>query len=78
MNAKRLYVQRVTGVMNIKRIMKLECVIDVMPFIVETVMKWINVMIVEKWCVPLVVRYSVASFVEVDYAKNVPQHVEGE
>ena len=46
MNVNPLFVPLVIGVMNIKRIMKFVCVIDVMPFIVEIVMKWINVMTV--------------------------------
>ena len=45
-NVKPTFVQDVIGVMNIKPIMRLEYVIDVMRFIVEIVMKWINVMIV--------------------------------
>jgi hypothetical protein len=57
MNVNRIFVKLVTGVMNFKPIMRLGCVIDVMPFIVEPVMKWISVMIVEKWCVRLVRPY---------------------
>lgn len=53
MNVKPIFVQDVTGVMNIKPIMKSECAIDVMPFTVEIAMKWINVMIVVKLFVPL-------------------------
>ena len=45
-NAKPTFVQDVTGAMNIKPTMRLECVIDVMRSTVEIVMKWINVMIV--------------------------------
>ena len=55
MNVNPLFVPIVTGVMNIKRIMKFECAIDAMPFIVDIVMKWINAMIVEKLFVPLAV-----------------------
>lgn len=51
MNAKPTFVQGVTGAMNIKQIMKLECAIGVMRSTVEIVMKWINVMIVVKLCV---------------------------
>jgi hypothetical protein len=41
-----IFVMVVIGVMNSKRIMRYEFVIDVMHFIVADVMKWTNVMIV--------------------------------
>lgn len=49
-----LFATRVTGVMNFKPIMKSGCVIDVIRFIVELVMKWISVRIVQKLCVGIV------------------------
>jgi hypothetical protein len=55
-NVNHTFVKLVTGVMNFKPIMKYESVIDAMPFIVAIVMKWINVMIVEKSSVPVVRR----------------------
>ena len=48
MNVNLTFVKLVTGAMNFKQIMKLEFVIDAMPFIVDIVMKWINVMIAVK------------------------------
>ena len=47
-NVNPTFVKLVTGVMSFKPIMRFESVIDVTLFIVEIVMKWINVMIVEK------------------------------
>lgn len=52
--------------------------IDVMPFIVKYVMKWINVKIVGRWFVKVVERFVVVNFVDVVYVKIVPRLVEGE
>jgi hypothetical protein len=57
--------------MNIKRIMKFEYVIDVMPSIARGVMKWINVRIVVKLSVLGVVRFVVVNFVDVVCVKIV-------
>ncbi len=57
MNVKPLFVLHVTGVMNIKQIMKLESATAVMHSIVETVMKWINVMTVGRSFVHPAARY---------------------
>jgi hypothetical protein len=73
----RLFALHVTGVMNIKQIMKLGFAIDVMPFIVRVVMRWINVKIVERLFVVAAVRYVVVSSVDVVYVKTVLQLVEG-
>jgi hypothetical protein len=77
MNAMLAFVKIVIGVMNFKPIMKYEYVIDVMPFIVVIVMKWINAMIVPKWCVPRAVHYCRVNFVEVDSVRSVLRHVDG-
>jgi hypothetical protein len=76
-NVNRIFVKRVTGVMNFKPIMRYESVIDAMPFIVAIVMKWINAMIVEKWFVRVVVHCCLASFVGEACVKNVPRPVDG-
>jgi hypothetical protein len=54
MNVNHIFVKPVIGVTNFKLIMKSECAIDAMPFIVERAMKWISAMIVEKLSVRLV------------------------
>ena len=77
MSVNLLFVKRVTGVMNFKRIMRFGFVIGVMPFIAVGVMKWINAMIVEKLYVLVAQPCSVASFVVEDYVKNVLPLVDG-
>jgi hypothetical protein len=64
-----LFVQVAIGVMNIRRIMKLGCAIDVMLFIVRNVMKWTNVKTVEKLSVEDVEHYVAVNFVAVVYVK---------
>jgi hypothetical protein len=76
-NVSHLFVPIAIGVMNIKPIMRFGSVIDVTPFIVGIVMKWINAMIVERWFVHPVRHCSVVNFVGVAYAKNVPLRVGG-
>lgn len=77
MNVNVLYVTIVIGVMNIKPIMRYGCAIDAMPFIVNPAMKWINVKIVEKSCVPPVLRSCRVNFVEEDSVKIVRRRVDG-
>ena len=55
MNVNRISVKLVIGVMNFKPITKSVSAIDVMHFIVEIAMRWINATIVEKSFVPRVV-----------------------
>jgi predicted Kef-type K+ transport protein len=57
MNAALTFVPIVTGVMNFKPITRFESVIDAMAFIADSVMKWINVMIVVKSSVGDVAPY---------------------
>mmetsp|Transcript_13590 Transcript_13590/g.19792 ORF Transcript_13590/g.19792 Transcript_13590/m.19792 type:complete len:102 (+) Transcript_13590:980-1285(+) len=66
-----LFVVRVTGVMNIRPIMKSEYVIDAMPFIVRVVMKWISVRIVERLCVEDVELFAVVNSVDAVCARIV-------
>ena len=47
-NVIRTFALAVTGVMNIKPIMKFASVTDVTPFIAATAMRWINATIAEK------------------------------
>jgi len=73
-----LFAQRVTGVTNIKPIMRSECVIVAMLFIVKSVMKWISAKIVERSCAEGVELFAVVNFVGVVFVKIVPQLVDGE
>ena len=57
--------------------MKSGCAIDVMPFIVEIVTKWISVMIVVKLSVHLAVLCCRANSVGVVCARSVPRLVDG-
>ena len=77
MNAGHIFAVTVTGVMNIKQIMKFVFAIDVMLFIAGLAMRWINVMIVARLFVERAQHYCPANSVAVDSAKNAQRRVEG-
>ncbi len=74
-NARTLFELHVTGSMNIKQVMHVDCAIVMLYFIVEYVMKGINVMIVEKSFVHPASRYRVANCVHVNCSINMIRHV---